>query len=75
MKCDTHCGRDATQVRAVPTIGESLRFCDVCVAVEKDKYGKDFGWEPLTAELEAQEVAADEATQKSIEAMRFGSSG
>ena len=66
MKCDASCGKDATQVRDVPIVGDSLRFCDDCVAKEKAEFGKDFGWMVLTPEREAEEVRGDAATRKLI---------
>jgi hypothetical protein len=71
MKCDkARCDRDATKVRIVPIIGESIRFCNECVNAELAEYGKDFGWEPLTPEREAEEASCDAAILKSKRLLR-----
>jgi hypothetical protein len=62
MKCDViSCHNNATQIRAVPFVGDFLRCCNECVAKEKETYNEDFGWEILTPEREQEEISADEA--------------
>lgn len=67
MNCQHRsCSSRATKVRDVPTLGESLCFCDEHVNEEIQKYNEDFGWYDLAPEREVEEIEAEITLRKII---------